>query len=89
MYSAGMEWILGFHLQAGKLFMDPCIPTHWPGFELEFHFHSADYEISVQNPMQVSRGVQTLELDGKSISRAEGIPLADDGKRHVIRIVLG
>jgi len=89
MYRAGMEWILGFRLQKSRLFMDPCIPSSWPGFELSFHYHSAHYEIKVENPQQVSRGVQIIEMDGKSIRSAEGIPLANDGAKHLIRIVLG
>jgi cyclic beta-1,2-glucan synthetase len=89
MYRAGVEWILGFRLQEKRLFMDPCIPSSWPGFELSFHYHSAHYEVKVENPLQVSRGVQTIEMDGKSIRRTEGILLANDGAKHLIRIVLG
>jgi len=89
MYRAGIEWILGFRLQEKKLFMDPCIPSSWPGFELSFHYHSAHYEVKVENPLQVSRGVRTIEMDGKSIRHKEGIPLANDGGKHLIRIVLG
>lgn len=89
MYRAGVEWILGFRLQEKKLFMDPCIPSSWPGFELSFHYHSTHYEVKVENPLQVSRGVQMIEMDGKSIRRTEGIPLANDGAKHLIRIVLG
>lgn len=89
MYRAGLEWILGFHLRENKLFVNPCIPTSWPGFELSFRYHSAFYEIKVENPTRVSKGLQIIEIDGKSVSRNEGIPLADDGGKHIIRIVLG
>lgn len=89
MYRAGLEWILGFRLQINRLFMDPCIPSSWSGFELSFQYDSAHYKITVENPGRVSRGVQTIELDGKSISRTEGIPLVKDGAEHLIRIVLG
>lgn len=89
MYRAGVEWILGFRLQGSRLFMDPCIPSSWPGFELSFHYHASQYEVRVENPMQVSRGVQTIEMDGKSVRRTEGILLTDDGAKHLIRIALG
>lgn len=89
MYRAGMEWILGFRLQENRLFMDPCIPSSWPGFELSFRYHSTQYEVKVENPLAVSRGVQLIEMDGKSIRRTEGILLIDDNTKHLIRIVLG
>lgn len=89
MYRAGIEWILGCRLQADKLFIDPCIPSSWPGFELSFHYHSAHYEIKVENPMQVSKGVRSVEMDGKAIRHIEGIPLANDAAHHLVRVILG
>jgi len=47
------------------------------------------YRIKVENPSQVARGVALTELDGKLIAGPAGIPLADDGAVHTIRIVLG
>jgi cyclic beta-1,2-glucan synthetase len=67
MYQAGMEWILGFRLRGTTLMIDPCIPRAWPGFEIDFRYHSARYEIVVQNPEGVSRGVASIELDGAAL----------------------
>ena len=44
--------------------IDPCIPRAWPGFELVFRYRSARYEIVVENPREVSRGVASVEVDG-------------------------
>ncbi|MGA2514688.1 MAG: glucoamylase family protein, partial [Candidatus Limnocylindrales bacterium] len=90
MYQAGIEWILGFRLRGTTLLLDPCIPRAWPRYEIEFRYHSARYEIVVENPLGVSRGVASSELDGQAL--AEGgaaIPLADDGATHHVRVVLG
>ncbi len=90
MYQAGVEWILGFRLRGTTLVLDPCIPRAWPGFEIDFRYHSASYEIVVENPHGVSRGVASVELDGADLTgRGAAIPLADDGVKHRIRIVLG
>ena len=89
MYQAGTEWILGFRLRGTTLVVDPCIPRAWPGFEIDFRYHSAKYEIVVQNPAGVSRGVASIELDGAALDRGTPIPLADDGVTHHVRIVLG
>ncbi len=56
MYQAGVEWILGFRLRGTTLLLDPCIPRAWPGYEIAFRYHSARYEIVVENPQGVSRG---------------------------------
>ncbi len=53
-----------------------------------FRYHSAIYEIGVENPRSVSRGVFLAELDGKPLTDAN-IPLVDDGAVHRVRIVLG
>ena len=59
-----LEWILGFRLRGTTLVIDPCIPRAWPGFEIDFRYHSSRYEIVVENPHGVSRGVASAELDG-------------------------
>jgi len=89
MYRAGIEWILGFRLRDNKLFMDPCIPPDWDGFELSFHYHASKYEVKVENPNHVARGIQLIEMDGKPARRKEGILLVKDSANHSIRIVLG
>ena len=89
MYRAGIESILGFRLRGTTLFMDPCVPKAWPGFELSFRYHSARYDVQVENPKQVSRGVQSVEVDGKPVRGGVEILLVDDKEAHQIRIVLG
>jgi cyclic beta-1,2-glucan synthetase len=90
MYRAGLEWILGFRQRGPSLLIDPCIPKAWPGFEIAFRHRSARYDIVVENPSGVSRGVIRTELDGAALSGEPGaVPLADDGAIHRVRIVLG
>ena len=67
MYRAGIEWILGFRLRGEALYLDPCIPRDWPGFEISFRYHSAHYEVVVENPAGVMRGVRYVELDGDEV----------------------
>ena len=90
MYRAGLEWILGFRLRGDTLLFDPCIPSGWRGYEITFRYHSARYEISVENPRGVCRGVAQLELDGAALPGiSPRIPLTDDGATHHVRVVLG
>ncbi len=90
LYRAGLEWILGFRVQGARLVLDPCIPSSWPGFEIDYRHRSARYHIHVENPRAVSRGVTQLELDGEVLQTiSAGIPLADDDATHRVRVVLG
>jgi cyclic beta-1,2-glucan synthetase len=90
MYRAGLEWILGFQVRAGKLLLTPSIPAEWPSFEILFRHGSARYEILVENPHRVSHGVARVELDGIELPTAQShIVLADDNRKHAIRVTLG
>jgi cyclic beta-1,2-glucan synthetase len=90
MYQAGVESILGFRRRGTTLLLDPCIPRAWPGYELTFRYHSARYEIVVENPLGVSGGVVSAELDGRALEGAGAvIPLADDGVTHHVKVVMG
>jgi cyclic beta-1,2-glucan synthetase len=90
MYRAGIEWILGMRLRGTKIHFDPCIPRAWRSFEILFRYHSARYEITVENPYGVARGVSSIELDGVPLaSGSMPIQLIDDGATHQVRVVLG
>jgi len=90
LYRAGIESILGLRLQGTSLLLDPCIPTSWPRFELTYKRRSARYDITVENPQRVSRGVLSATLDGNPLpSGAARVPLVDDGATHSVRVILG
>jgi cyclic beta-1,2-glucan synthetase len=89
-YRVALERILGFRLQGNNLLLDPCIPKSWPGYEISYRFGSARYDISVENPQGVCRGILAINLDGRMLSRRPSlVPLADDGASHRVQIVLG
>jgi cyclic beta-1,2-glucan synthetase len=90
MYRAGIEWILGFRLKGTTLCIDPCLPRGWTGFKMTFRYHSARYEILVDNPQRVSCGVRSITVDDRPIDpEAKGAVLVDDGATHVVNVVMG
>jgi cyclic beta-1,2-glucan synthetase len=90
LYRAGLEAILGLRLRGAFLCLAPCIPRAWPRFEIVFRYRSARYEIAVENPEGVSRGVALAELDGETLPEgARRVPLVDDGRNHTLRVILG
>jgi cyclic beta-1,2-glucan synthetase len=88
MYRAMLESILGFKKQATHLFIEPCIPHSWGEFTMDYRCGSTLYQITVENPHSVSRGISAIEMDGKLL-RTNYIDLLDDGKTYEVRIVLG
>jgi cyclic beta-1,2-glucan glucanotransferase len=88
MYRAGLESILGFKLRGERMRIDPCVPRWWRDFEITYRRGRTIYRIRVENPLAVSHGVSTVELDGKPQPDDE-IPLNDDGQTHTVRVVLG
>jgi cyclic beta-1,2-glucan synthetase len=89
LYRAGIEWLLGVRVQGKRLVVNPCIPSGWPGFSLALRYRSARYDIVVENPRGVCRGLAMLELDGLVFDDRTSIPLADDQRSHRVRAVLG
>jgi len=90
LHRAGLESILGFRVRGSTLCIDPCIPRNWPGYSIRFSYHSATYDITVENPHRVSRGIALMKMDdGKPQAGPATIPLLDDDATHQIRIVLG
>ena len=91
MYRVALEGLLGFRLQGANLAIDPCIPRDWPSFEISFRYRSSRYDILVENPLGVCRGVLAAKLDNEMLtgSKKTLIPLNDDGKSHRLQIVLG
>ena len=90
MQRAGVESILGLRLQGEVLLLDPCISTAWPGFEMTLRHRSARYEIVVDNPNKVQRGVAFATIDGGIIAeRPLRLLLKDDGITHRLFVRLG
>jgi cyclic beta-1,2-glucan synthetase len=88
LYRAGTEWLMGIRKRGQSLVIDPCIPRHWAGFGATYTFGKSLYEIQVDNPGAVMRGVTRIELDGKELT-GTSIPLADDGATHAVKVTLG
>ena len=63
-YTAVTRWILGVRLTFNGLVIDPCVPSDWKGFEVRRQWRGATYNIAVENPDGVQKGVKTVALNG-------------------------
>jgi cellobiose phosphorylase len=87
-YQAATKYILGIRPTYQGLILDPCIPKNWQGFKATRAFRGAKYQIEVQNPRNVSKGVQTMFVDGKPTDK-NVIPTFYDGGIHSVVAILG
>ncbi len=84
-YRVGLEAILGFAREGDTLRIDPCVPTGWTDYTIEYRFGSSTYAIRVENPTAVSLAPARVELDGSTLANPL-IPLVDDGERHEVLV---
>ena len=82
------QYILGIKPEYDGLMIDPAIPTDWDGYRVVREFRGDVFDITIKNPNHVSKGVAKLTVDGKEITGSI-IPVANDGKRHIVEVVLG
>jgi len=82
------NYILGIKPDWQGLKVDPCIPQGWDGYKVSRRFRGATYEIAINNPDHVCRGVKAVTVDGKAIE-GNVLPVFADGKVHQVEVVLG
>ena len=88
MYRLGLEAILGLRRVGKALQVNPCIPKDWSGYEITYRDGETSYQIRVENPHGINRGVEQVTLDGEVLPGGN-IPLLDDGRRHEVRVLMG
>ena len=62
------QFILGIQPTLAGLKIDPCIPHTMDGFTLRRVWRGATYEIVVENPDHLEKGVKAMTVDGKPVS---------------------
>jgi cyclic beta-1,2-glucan synthetase len=89
MYRLGLEAILGISRAGQALRIDPCIPQVWPAFRVDYRFGSTHYQISVENPHHLHRCSPRarVSLDGKKLPD-NLVPLVDDGRLHMVHLLI-
>ncbi|MFX1484198.1 MAG: GH36-type glycosyl hydrolase domain-containing protein [Promethearchaeota archaeon] len=88
MMNAATNWILGVRPQYHGLLIDPCVPTTWTSFRMTRHFRDTVYDISFSNPNRMSKGIDSILVDGRSLE-TNLLPVFSDGKTHKISVIMG
>ncbi len=87
-YVAITQYILGIRPTYDGLIVDPCIPASWDGFTVTRVFRGITYNIHVQNPNHVCKGVIKMIVDDEEID-GNIIPAASNNKEHNVVVIMG
>lgn len=85
-YFAVTHYLLGVRPEFDELIVDPCIPASWDGFSIRRAFRGDIYNVVVENPDHIQKGVKEIWVDGKAVDK---ILIAGDGKEHEVKVVMG
>lgn len=88
MYRTILEEIVGFHLHADHLILNPVIPTNWDAFSIIYWHAEACYDIHIENPKHVSTGVVSVTLNEQTLPDKK-IPLERTPGKHTVKVVMG
>ncbi|MRX65054.1 GH36-type glycosyl hydrolase domain-containing protein [Maribacter luteus] len=82
------QYILGVKTDYDGLVIDPCIPSKWDGFKMTREYRGATYNIEVQNPEHISKGVKRILVNGSEID-SKIVPILEAGKEHSVQVIMG
>ncbi len=85
-YYAITQFILGIKPTYEGLEINPCIPSSWKEYRVKRKFRGSTYDITIQNPNGVCKGVHSMLVDGKAI--ANNVVKHQPG-HHQILVTLG
>ena len=87
MYRLITESLLGLQREADTLRFVPCLPAHWPSFEIDYRYRETSYHIVVTQAGG-DAGVSRLTLDG-AVQAEQVLLLVDDQQAHRVEVTVG
>ena len=82
------QYILGVYPTHNGLSIDPCVPKDFGDFELTRKFREGTYNIKVQNPDHVEKGIKSITVDGKAIDGCV-IPYVKGKETYDVVVTMG
>ena len=82
------QYILGVYPTHNGLSIDPCVPKDFGDFELTRKFREGTYNIKVQNPDKVEKGIKSITVDGKTIDGCV-IPYVKGKETYDVVVTMG
>jgi cyclic beta-1,2-glucan synthetase len=82
LYRVAMESVLGIRRRGNKLFVRPCLPDEWDGFDVTIRFSAALYRISIHNPGRIDGKNTALIEDGRLLA-GTALRMHDSGEHDI------
>ena len=82
------QYILGIQPTLDGLRVDPCIPHTLTGYTVTRRYRGAVYQIRVENPDAVQKGVASVTVNGTPIA-GNLLPLAAPGETVDVLVRMG
>ena len=82
------QYILGVYPTHNGLSIDPCVPKDFGDFELTRKFREGTYNIKVQNPDHVEKGIKSITVDGQAIDGCV-IPYVKGKETYDVVVTMG
>ena len=87
-YFAATRYMLGIRFTFDGMEIDPCIPHDWDGFNVSRRWRNAMYNITVQNPNHVCKGIKSITLNGKEVENGK-IPVMPARSENEVVVIMG
>lgn len=81
------QYILGVRPDFDGLMVDPCIPTNWDNFKVTRKFRGVTYDITINNPHHISKGVKKMNVDGVDVL-GNVIPFKNEDVGNTVNVTL-
>ncbi|MGN6435625.1 MAG: GH36-type glycosyl hydrolase domain-containing protein [Agriterribacter sp.] len=85
MYQLIIEYFLGIQKKNDRLYLNPCVPEHWDGFEFTYRHFDTQYNVHVHIKHEAT--ATEILLNGQLLNE-DWIPLANDRQMHEVEITV-
>ena len=86
-YYAATRYLLGVRPDFDGLVIDPCVPADWRSFHVRRRWRGAAYDIRVENPRGVEKGVVCVTCNGVPCDGV--VPVCPAGSQNEIEVLMG
>ena len=86
LYRLVLESLLGLRLDIDKLFIEPCLPSAWKSFKIQYRYRETVYHIEVVRA--ADSGVKAQVMVDGVIQQDNAVFLINDTREHLVNVQL-
>jgi cyclic beta-1,2-glucan synthetase len=89
LYRAALESLLGLRIRQGQLSLNPCVPAHWPSFDITLRLASLAGRVVTVRWQRAGTPVSNQSAPDVVLSAGETVLLADLPPNSVVLVMTG